>query len=53
MTQLFAGLAAAAFLGAGLFNMIGTTANRSNFVRWGYPAWWRLVARVLEKGVFF
>jgi len=33
-------LVVAAFFGAGLFNAIGTQANKSNFIRWGYPQWW-------------
>ncbi len=41
-------LVAAAFLAAGLFNAIGTAATRSDFVRWGYPAWWCRVTGGLE-----
>jgi hypothetical protein len=41
-------LVAATFVGAGLFNAIGTSATRSNFVRWGYPAWWCRVTAGLE-----
>ena len=41
-------LLVAAFAGAGVFNAIGTTANRQNFVRWGYPAWWCYVTGALE-----
>ena len=37
-----------AFLGAGLFNAIGTTGTKSDFVRWGYPAWWCRVTGGLE-----
>lgn len=33
-------LVVAAFFAAGVFNAIGTQANKSNFVRWGYPKWW-------------
>ncbi len=41
---------AAAFLGAGLFNAIGTAATRRDFVRWGYPAWWCRLTGGLEVG---
>lgn len=41
-------LLVAAFLGAGLFNAIGTPATQSSFVRWGYPAWWCRVTGGLE-----
>lgn len=41
-------LLALAFLGAGLFNLIGTAATRSGFVRWGYPGWWHLPTGALE-----
>jgi multisubunit Na+/H+ antiporter MnhB subunit len=33
-------LVVAAFFAAGLFNVIGTQANKGNFIRWGYPQWW-------------
>jgi len=36
-------LLAAAFLGAGLFNAIGTSTTQSDFARWGYPAWWNVL----------
>ncbi len=42
---------AGGFLGAGLFNAIGTPATQSSFVRWGYPAWWCRVTGVLEMVV--
>lgn len=29
-----------AFVGAGLFNAIGTRATQDDFARWGYPRWW-------------
>ena len=41
-------LLVAAFFGAGLFNAIGTSATQSDFVRWGYPAWWCRVTGGLE-----
>ena len=41
-------LVVAAFFGAGLFNVIGTSATRSSFVRWGYPPWWCHVTGALE-----
>ncbi len=41
-------LLVAAFAGAGLINAIGTPALRSDFVRWGYPPWWRHVTGGLE-----
>jgi hypothetical protein len=42
------GLPAAAFFGAGLFNVIGTATTRRSFVRWGYPGWWCRVTGALE-----
>jgi uncharacterized membrane protein YphA (DoxX/SURF4 family) len=48
MHEIVAWLLAAAFLGAGLFNMLGRPATRRDFVRWGYPAWWGLVTGALE-----
>lgn len=41
-------LLAAAFLGAGVFNAIGTPATRAGFARWGYPTWWHRVTGGLE-----
>ena len=41
-------LVVAAFFGAGLFNVIGTPATRSDFARWGYPPWWRHLTGTLE-----
>lgn len=37
-----------AFSGAGLANVIRSSATRSDFVRWGYPSWWGIVAGGLE-----
>ncbi len=37
-----------AFLGAGLFNAVGTRATRDDFARWGYPQWWCRVTGGLE-----
>lgn len=37
-----------AFVGAGLFNAIGTRATQDDFARWGYPRWWCRVAGGLE-----
>lgn len=45
---LLIGFLVAAFLGAGLFNALGTPATKSSFVRWGYPAWWCHVTGGLE-----
>jgi len=42
------GLLVAAFLGAGVFNAIGTRATREGFARWGYPGGWHLVTGGLE-----
>ncbi len=36
------------FFGAGLFNLMGTQATQSDFVRWGYPRWWCHVTGALE-----
>ena len=41
-------LLVAAFLGAGLFNAVGTRATRDDFARWGYPRWWCCVTGALE-----
>lgn len=41
-------LLAAAFIGAGLFNAIGTRATRDGFARWGYPRGWHWVTGGLE-----
>ena len=41
-------LVVVAFFAAGLFNTIGTSATRQNFVRWGYPSWWHRATGVLE-----
>ena len=41
-------LLVAAFLGAGLFNVIGTPATKSDFARWGYPRWWNILTGGLE-----
>ncbi|WP_234680386.1 DoxX family protein [Bradyrhizobium monzae] len=48
MHVTFIRLLAVAFASAGLFNAIGTSTTRSNFVRWGYPAWWCRVTGGLE-----
>jgi multisubunit Na+/H+ antiporter MnhB subunit len=41
-------LVVAAFFGAGVFNAIGTQANKSNFISWGYPQWWCHLTGALE-----
>jgi hypothetical protein len=41
-------LLAAGFLGAGIFNMIGTAATQDGFARWGYPRWWGRLTGGLE-----
>ena len=41
-------LLVAAFLGAGLFNALGTRATQDDFARWGYPRWWCRVTGGLE-----
>ena len=41
-------LLAAGFLGAGLFNAIGTSGTRGDFARWGYPGWWGVLTGGLE-----
>jgi hypothetical protein len=48
MHMMFVWLLTAAFTAAGLFNAIATSTTRSNFVRWGYPAWWCRVTGGLE-----
>jgi uncharacterized membrane protein YphA (DoxX/SURF4 family) len=42
------GLLAFGFLGAGVFNGIGTMSTRADFSRWGYPVWWYRVTGGLE-----
>lgn len=37
-----------AFVGAGLFNVIGTRATQDDFARWGYPRWWCRVTGGVE-----
>jgi hypothetical protein len=41
-------LLAVAFLGAGIFNAIGTAGTQSDFARWGYPRWWNLLTGGVE-----
>ena len=41
-------LLVAAFVGAGLFNAIGTRATQDDFARWGYPRWWCRVTGGIE-----
>ena len=41
-------LLVAGFLGAGLFNTIGTPRTQSDFARWGYPRWWSFFTGGLE-----
>ncbi|MBR0798484.1 DoxX family protein [Bradyrhizobium jicamae] len=41
-------LLVAGFLGAGLFNAIGTSGTQSDFARWGYPRWWGILTGGLE-----
>jgi hypothetical protein len=41
-------LLVAGFLGAGLFNAIGTAKTQSDFARWGYPRWWGFFTGGLE-----
>jgi hypothetical protein len=48
MHMIFTKLLATAFASAGVFNVIATSTTRSNFVRWGYPAWWRRVTGGME-----
>jgi hypothetical protein len=42
------GLLVAAFVGAGMFNAIGTPAAQDDFARWGYPRWWCRITGGLE-----
>lgn len=48
MHMILVWLLSAAFTAAGLFNALATPATQSNFVRWGYPAWWCRVTGGLE-----
>jgi hypothetical protein len=41
-------LLVAGFLGAGVFNAIGTTGTQSDYARWGYPRWWNIFTGGLE-----
>src|ERR1700761_3628164 len=48
MHRIFITLLVAAFASAGVFNAIATPTTRSNFIRWGYPAWWCRLTGGLE-----
>lgn len=41
-------LLAIAFLGAGIFNGLGSASVKDGFIRWGYPDWWNVVTAALE-----
>lgn len=41
-------ITAAAFAGAGIYNALGKSATKVDYVRWGYPAWWCYVTGALE-----
>jgi uncharacterized membrane protein YphA (DoxX/SURF4 family) len=41
-------LLAAGFLGAGVFNAVGTAGTQNDFARWGYPRWWNILTGALE-----
>src|SRR5262249_53782561 len=41
-------LLVAGFFGAGLFNILGASATRAEYVAWGYPDWWHWVTGGLE-----
>lgn len=41
-------LLVAAFVGAGTFNAIGTSATQQSFARWGYPRWWARLTGAAE-----
>ncbi|HEU0149055.1 MAG TPA: DoxX family protein [Bradyrhizobium sp.] len=41
-------LLVAGFLGAGLFDAIGTSGTQSDFARWGFPPWWGMFTGGLE-----
>jgi hypothetical protein len=41
-------LLAAGFLGAGVFNAMGTLGTQSDYARWGYPRWWNIFTGGLE-----
>jgi hypothetical protein len=41
-------LLVAGFLGAGVFNAIGTSGTQSDFARWGYPRRWNILTGGLE-----
>jgi hypothetical protein len=46
--SVMAWLLAIAFAGAGLFNAVGGAAVQAQFLRWGYPAGWNVVASVFD-----
>lgn len=46
--SIAAGLLVVAFVGAGLFNAIGTRTTQDDFARWGYPRWWCRVTGGVE-----
>lgn len=41
-------ITAAAFTGAGIYNSLGKSATKVDYVRWGYPAWWCYITGVSE-----
>ena len=41
-------LLVAGFLGAGVFNAIGTAGTQNDFARWGYPRAWNLLTGGVE-----
>ena len=48
LENAMAWLLALAFVAAGLANALGGADVKTQFVRWGYPAWWNLVTAALE-----
>ena len=48
VASAMAWLLAFAFAGAGLFNAIGGAVVQTQFLRWGYPAWWNFITAALE-----
>ena len=48
LNTVVAWLLVVAFVGAGLFNLIGTRATQDDFARWDYPRWWCRMAGGLQ-----